>query len=137
MRKPGERLLTSLVEFQQLRLHAYIVILALSFSVFAVGILSLYSATAAVGIEVPLAVLYWVSLILFISRMLPLTIGNLGVREGILVAAFGLYGVQPAPAVLVGLLMFSSMLLIGMIGGAYQLAIASGWIAWRPDAKSQ
>jgi hypothetical protein len=70
---------------------------------------------------------------LFISRLLPLTLGNLGVREGILVLSFGLYGVEPAEAILVGLLMFSSVLFVAVVGAAYQIAIAMGWLDWKPD----
>lgn len=134
LRSPGERLLRSLVLFQGLPPAAYARVLAFSVSVFGLAILGMYFATVAAGVSVPLAVLLWVSLVLFVTRMLPLTVGNLGVRESVLAVAFGLYGVPPASAVLVGLLMFSSMLFMGLLGGAYQVAIASGWVRWRSGA---
>ena len=68
---------------------------------------------------------------LFISRMLPLTVGNIGIREGILVLAFGVYGVEPAAAILVGLIVFSSIIIVGVVGAIYQVAIAMGWIEWK------
>lgn len=133
----GQRLLASVVVFQQLRPADYVIVLGLSFCVFALSIVSMHVATIAVGVFVPLTALFWVNLILFVARLLPLTIGNLGVRESVLVLAFGLYGVPAASAVLVGLLMFSSLVFVGLTGGAYQLALASGWIAWRTNTDTE
>jgi hypothetical protein len=56
-----------------------------------------------------------------------LTFNNLGVREGLLVLAFSNYGVAAAKAIGVGLAMFSSSILIGLIGGMCQMALALDW----------
>lgn len=133
VRAPGGQLLTSVEEFQRLRSSDYAIALSLSLAVFLLGILNIWLAMTAVGLDVPLWALFWVSMILFISRMLPITVGNLGVRESIFVVAFGLYGVEPAPAVLVGLLMFGTQILTAVIGGAYQFALAAGWASWRGE----
>lgn len=131
IRVPGERLVSSLVNFQQLRRAGYLTVLGLSFTLWGLAIFGMLFATRAAGVSVPVTALIWINLILFITRLLPLTVGNLGVREGVLVLTFGIYGVAAAPAVLAGLLMFSSVLLVGLLGGLYQLAIANGWVAWR------
>lgn len=131
LQRPGLRMLDSVSGFQQLRARDYVVVLTMSCLVFSLGIVGLYLAATAVGQIVPISVFFWVSLILFVSRLLPLTVGNLGIREGILVAAFGLYGVAPAAAVLAGLLMFSSQLVSAVFGAAYQVALANGWVRWR------
>lgn len=110
---------------------SYVVVSALALGVFSLAILSMWCAATAASVDVPLSAFFWINLILFLSRLLPITVGNLGVREGILVLAFGLYGVDPAASVLVGLLMFSSFLFSGLIGAAYQIAIANGWVKWR------
>jgi hypothetical protein len=130
LRSPGERIVSSLAGFQKLRWTEYITVLSLSFAVFGLNILGMSFAATAAGVSVPVTALFWINLILFITRLLPVTIGNLGIREGVLVLTFGLYGIDAAPAVLVGLLMFSSVLFVGFLGGVYQLAIASGWVAW-------
>jgi uncharacterized membrane protein YbhN (UPF0104 family) len=137
LRLRATSVLNAFVELRSLRLVNYTAALAMSTLVFGLAILATWFAASAVSVEVPLAAFYWINLFLFVSRLLPLTVGNLGVREGILAVAFGLYGVQPAAAVLVGLLMFSSFLVIGMVGGAYQVAIANGWVEWRigPDRR--
>lgn len=131
VQRPGARLLESVADFQKLRSGNYVCVLAMSFAVFALGIAGLFFAATAVGLSIPTAVFFWVSLILFVSRLLPLTVGNLGIREGILAAAFGLYGVAPAAAVLAGLLMFSSQVVTATFGAAYQIALANGWVRWR------
>ena len=131
LRLPGERLVSSLASFRKMRWTEYFVVLCLSFAVFGLNILGMAFAATAAGVSVPVTALFWINLILFITRLLPVTIGNLGIREGVLVLTFGLYGIGAAPAVLVGLLMFSSVLFVGFLGGIYQLAIASGWVAWR------
>jgi hypothetical protein len=131
LRQPGERLVSSLAGFQGLRWRDYGLALSLSFAVFGLTVLGMAFAATAVGVSVPVTAFFWINLILFITRLLPVTIGNLGIREGVLVVTFGLYGIDAAPAVLVGLLMFSSVLFVGFLGGIYQLAIASGWVAWQ------
>lgn len=131
VQRPGARVLESVADFQKLRPGNYVILLAMSFAAFALGIVGLFLAATAVGLSIPTTVFFWISLILFVSRLLPLTVGNLGIRESILVAAFGLYGVAPAAAVLAGLLMFSSQLVSAIFGAAYQVALANGWVRWR------
>ena len=130
LRTRVQNLLVAIGDFRALTASAYFVALCLSVLVFGLGILSISLAAIAVNITVPLIAFFWISMVLFISRLLPLTVGNLGIREGILVLSFGLYGVEPAKAVLVGLLMFSSVLIVAVIGASYQIAIAMGWLKW-------
>lgn len=105
--------------------------LALSTLAFLLGVVAMACAVRAAGASVALYVLMWVAMTLFTARLVPITLSNLGVREGILVAVFGLYGVDASTALLVGLIMFTTTLLLAGIGGVYQLSIASGWVTWR------
>jgi hypothetical protein len=115
----------------------YAVTTLLSLFVFGLSMLSISFSTQAVNVAVPVAAFFWISMFLFISRLLPLTVGNLGIREGILVLCFGLYGIEPATAILVGLLMFSGVIIVGAIGAGYQIAIAMGWLKWTLDNSEQ
>ena len=130
-------LLSAIRELRTLKASGYVVVLGLSVLVFGLSILSIFFAAQAVNVTVPISAFFWVSMFLFISRLLPITVGNLGVREGILVFSFGLYGVDPATAVLVGLLMFSSVFFVAVIGAGYQIAIAMGWLDWNLDKGRQ
>jgi uncharacterized membrane protein YbhN (UPF0104 family) len=107
----------------------HIEVLSLSLLIFWLGILSFFCATRALGIEVPIATLVWISLALFVARLLPITFNNLGVREGLLILALGPNRVQPAQAVGLGLLMFSNTIWIGLIGAACHVALAFGWVS--------
>lgn len=126
-------LLSAIRDLRALKASAYVVVLVLSVLVFGLSILSIFFAAQAVDVTVPISAFFWVSMFLFISRLLPITVGNLGVREGILVFSFGVYGVDPATAILMGLLMFSSVFFVAIIGAGYQIAIAMGWLDWSLD----
>lgn len=133
LRSGVQGLVTAVRELRTMRRSGFLVTTLLSLIVFGLAILSIFFAARAVDVMVPVTAFFWVIMFLFISRLLPLTVGNIGVREGILVLSFGLYGIEPATAILVGLLMFSSVIIVGAIGAAYQVAVAMGWVEWTRD----
>lgn len=126
LRRPSQQLFASLDDFRRIRLWHYVSALGRSLMVFGLAILGMLLATIAADVTVPLTALFWINLILFVSRLVPIAAGNLGVREGILVVTFGLYGVDAAAAVLIGLIMFSNIIIVGVLGALYQIAIAFG-----------
>lgn len=126
-------LVNAVRELRTMRASAYVVTILLSLGVFGLQILNIFCVAQAVNVTVPVVAFFWVIMFLFISRLLPLTVGNLGVREAILVLSLGLYGIEPATAIVVGLLMFSSVVVVGAVGALYQIAIAIGWLQWSPD----
>lgn len=97
----------------------------------AVRILVLYCATRAFYIDVSPVHILWISAFLVFTAALPLTIANLGVREGLLVLALTPFGVAPATAVALGLLVFTNQIIAALIGAIYQLALSLGWVRWR------
>lgn len=97
----------------------------------AVRILVLYCAMRAFDLDVSPVHVLWISAFLVFTATLPLTIANLGVREGLLVLALTPFGVAPATAVALGLLMFTNQILAALIGAVYQLALSLGWVHWR------
>lgn len=134
--KIARSLLMAFGEFRRLKMPAYLNAQALSLAAFAFGLAGFACAAAAVQVVVPVTTLMWVSMVLFVTRLLPITLSNIGIREGVIVAAFGLYGVAPAQALLVGLIMFTNTLVIAIVGACYQIAVANGWVNWHahPDA---
>jgi uncharacterized membrane protein YbhN (UPF0104 family) len=123
--------LVALNDFRRLKVSDHLSIYALSLCAFGLGIAGFACAAAAAGVVIPITTLLWVSMILFVTRMLPITLSNLGIREGVVVASFGLFGVAPAPALLVGLIMFTNTLVVAFFGAAYQTAVTNGWVEWR------
>jgi len=127
LRKAVEAFLDGLGAFRTLGRRDLAEVLGLATLAFGLGLVSFSCATRALGLAVPLTTLVWISLALFLSRLLPITFNNLGVREGLLILALGGSAVAPALAVGVGLVMFSNSILLGLVGAGGQLAIALGW----------
>jgi uncharacterized membrane protein YbhN (UPF0104 family) len=107
------------------------------FRIFAWALLSvalrtlvLYFATRAIGVNVAPVHILWISAFLVFTATLPITIANLGVREGLLILALSPFGVVPATAVALGLLLFANQIIAALIGALYQLAISLGWVRW-------
>jgi uncharacterized membrane protein YbhN (UPF0104 family) len=98
----------------------------------ATGVLRFYLAMRALGIIVSLASVIWITAFLKFARFLPITIANLGVREGLLVFALAASNVPAQQAVALGLLGFSVAVLNGLIGAGYQVALVMGWASAKP-----
>lgn len=131
----AESLLRAIDDFRSLRPNDHLTVFLLASLAFPLGATGMWFAFTAIGESVPVTALLWVGMILFVSRLLPITLGNLGVRESILAVAFGFYGVEPAPAVLVGSIVFSNTRLMAVVGGVYQVAVAQVWVRWRTGAE--
>jgi len=129
----GKKLSSAVASLKHFRLLSYLDLLQImlfSVAAFAFGIGGFYCAVHAVGESVTFPALLWVSLVLFIARLVPITVSNLGVRESIIIYAFAAYGVASGPALLIGLLMFSNTIFIAVTGWIYQSALAMGWLTW-------
>jgi uncharacterized membrane protein YbhN (UPF0104 family) len=99
-----------------------IVLLGLSFCLQALGMGAVAVLGAGLGIEIPLA-FYFASLpLVTIATLIPISFSGIGVREGAFVYFLGLKGIQPEPALCLGLLFFSVQVAISLLGGlAYAL----------------
>jgi len=129
-----EMMITSLNAFRAIKPLHHLVILTISIGSVFVGVAVFVSASYAVGIKVPILTLAWTLVLLQVVRMAPITISNIGVREGLLVVILGMYGITAEKAVALGLIMFSSSLLTALIGLGYQFALTMGWARW--DSRS-
>jgi hypothetical protein len=122
-----EAFLASLRRFRSLRLVDHATILCISLLVFSSGLLSFLCAAYALELNVPVLTLVWTVALLRITRQLPLTISNIGVREGVLILALAPFGVSAAQAVALGLIALSKQIAIALIGFAYQVCCLAGW----------
>ena len=70
-------------------------------------------------------VFYFAALpIINIMTMVPITFSGIGVREGAFVYFLGLKGIEPEPALALGLLFFSIQVATGLVGGvAYAFGV--------------
>jgi uncharacterized membrane protein YbhN (UPF0104 family) len=134
LRKRMDHLLNELEPFRAFPLTRHLWLGAIASSSFAVGIAVRVMIMKSLGFEVPLSTIIWVDAILVVAAHVPITIGNLGLREGLVIAAFGLYGVPADVAVAYGLLLYGSRVIFALVGGSYQLALISGLTTMRGDA---
>ncbi len=85
------------------------------------SIIYLFAAKAA-RIDVPLGILVCQCALIFILGRLPISVGDLGVREATIVGSLALYGVDASSALLMSLVILSHRILLASIGAGYFLA---------------
>ena len=136
LRKRIDRLFDELEPFRAFALTRHLWLGTIALASFAVGIAVRVMIMKSLGFEVPLSTIIWVDAILVVAAHVPLTFGNFGVREGLVIAAFGLYGVPADVAFAYGLLLYGSRIIFALVGGGYQLALISGLTTMRGDART-
>jgi len=132
IREMVEYVIVSLEGFRRFVVRDHLAVYGLSLLVLFTNVTILGCATRAMGIELSPLVLFWVLAILTVARQIPATVGNLGIPEGILIVLLSLYGVEPERALAVGLILFSGILMIALIGLGYQVTLSLGLASWRP-----
>ena len=75
-----------------------------------------YFAVRTLGVSVPTAAIVAFAPAVAMAQVLPLSLGGLGVREGMLVLFLGPLGVSNGRAVAVGLLWYAMMLIVSLLG---------------------
>ena len=97
----------------------------------------LFSAWAA-SVAAPVSVLIWLCAIVFVLGKIPVTIANIGVREWVLVSLLPVYGVSRSAALLMSMILLSSLVFMAALGIVYQIlwTIQSRNVADREEHKS-
>lgn len=130
--KRVEMILTSLQSFRQFEVNFHLCILAFSLLIITVQIFGFILMCYSVDIVVPLVSLIWLRALTTITRQLPLTINNLGIREGILILMLTPYGIPMSEVMALGLIMVGNAVLFALVGLGYQLALSTGLARWKP-----
>jgi hypothetical protein len=96
------------------------------------GILAYEILAHALGLSLSFVTLGWVRSVVLIVTALPISIGGLGVREGVLLILLRPYGVADHDALAFSLLIFAvTMVWTGILGGLFELL---RWLAPRAPA---
>jgi uncharacterized membrane protein YbhN (UPF0104 family) len=135
--KPVHALAASVERLRNFTATDHLYVLMLGLLSFLMSLAGFAFAALAGGVALPFLTLVWVNALLLTVRLLPITIGNLGIREGLLIVIMGTYGIEPAQAVAVGLIVFTSSILNAVVGLCYQLALMAGLARWRPSASNR
>ena len=122
LRSRGLELVRSMGRFSELgtRQHASIAVLSLVRE--GVSVVQIVLIAGALDLSLPVFTLIWARALAVTLSMLPISIGGLGLREGSFALLLPAYGVGPEAAVALGLLMFGGTLVVGLVGGALELA---------------
>ena len=123
LRLTGQKILEQLSTFQTAGwlFHLKMFLFSLAGTII-YGIIVYVFAAKASGISVPVWVLVWQCALVFILGQLPISLANLGIREVALIESLALYGVNAPSALLMSLIIFSSKILLAIIGAVYQLS---------------
>ena len=75
----------------------------------------------ALGLPIIYLDMVWMSCLVLLLQILPISLAGIGVREGAYAYLFSLFGLAPEKGVLLGILLLSQMALIALIGGVLEL----------------
>jgi uncharacterized membrane protein YbhN (UPF0104 family) len=124
LRRSAEKVAGQVAVFQSapVRFHATIAAITILASCVLTVLVYVFAARAA-HVRAPLGVLIWLSAIIYLLGRLPISLANLGVREVTLVGFLAFYGVEKPGALLMSMILFSTSVLMAVVGAIYQL----GW----------
>ena len=122
VRNKADAVLTQLAVFQTAgrRFHLTIALIDASNGLLT-GILIYWFAARAASVGVSIGVLLWICAVVFLLSKVPISIANLGVREVTLVALLTGFGVVRSQALLMSMILFSSLVFMAGLGAVYQL----------------
>ncbi|UCG49145.1 MAG: flippase-like domain-containing protein [Phycisphaerales bacterium] len=126
VRAKVEQILEQIALFQTAGPRFHLAVAAINVTACIVGCFFIYLASAkAAGISVPVVTLVWLCAAVFLLGRLPISVANLGVREVTLVGILSLYGVEKTSALLMSMVLFSSLIFMAAVGAAFQIC----WVA--------
>jgi uncharacterized membrane protein YbhN (UPF0104 family) len=122
VRQKGQEIIEQIAIFQTVGGGFHLTMLSITIIAIILGGVCTYILSArGANITAPLGVLVWLCAIVSFLGRLPISIANLGVREATLVGFLALYGVETSPALLMSMILFSSVIFMAVIGAIYQL----------------
>ena len=114
-----------LTVIQQIPIRLVLQVVVLSTLAHILDIGASYYIARAIHIDLPFSFFLVVIPIVYLGTVLPISMGGLGVREGILVLLLTRVGELPSDAVMFSFLLYVNRIIIAALGGVIQLV--SGW----------
>ena len=68
------------------------------------------------GLDITILNLMSIMPLVYVATVVPISLGGVGVREGVMTAGLTLYGVEVSDAVMVSLLLYITKIIVGLIG---------------------
>ena len=98
-----------------------VLVLILSAMFQAADIVVTFLLSQALGISVSLVVFFAVIPLVYVAICMPISLGGLGIREGMLVFLLSKFGVAASDAVMLSFLVYVNRVVIASLGGLVQL----------------
>lgn len=96
-------------------------VVALSIAAQIPGVVVFFVLGRSLGLALTIAAMAWVRSVVVLVSVLPISVGGLGIREGILVLTLAASGVPPPAALALSILVFATTILApGLIGGVLE-----------------
>ncbi|HPS55389.1 MAG TPA: lysylphosphatidylglycerol synthase transmembrane domain-containing protein [Sedimentisphaerales bacterium] len=124
-RQKAQEVISQLAVFQTVgyRFHFLIMVITIVNTFAGSGAIYFLAAKGA-NIEVPLGLFFWMPAIIYILGKIPISIANLGVREITLIGILTAYGVDASAALLMSMILFSSIVFMAIIGAICQIYLS-------------
>lgn len=113
-------MVSGLRTFGVLQAHTLVLILLLSVLFQGLDIVVTFLLSRAIGINLSLLVFFAIIPLVYVAIVLPISLGGLGVREGILTFLLAQFGVATSDAVMLSFLVYITHVIIASLGGIVQ-----------------
>jgi hypothetical protein len=125
IRQKGMEILEQIATFQAAGAGFHLKIASITtVDTFIGGIIVYLLSARAANVAAPAGVLVWICAAIYVLGRVPISMANLGVREVTLVGILGVYGVEKSQALLMSMIIFSSLVFMAFIGAMYQISWA-------------
>jgi uncharacterized membrane protein YbhN (UPF0104 family) len=85
------------------------------------GVITYVFAAECANVTVPVGIFVWLCPVVYLLRRLPISIACLGVREVTFIGVLGIYGMEKSAALLISMILFSSSILMALIGAVFHV----------------
>lgn len=132
----GSEILDQIADFQSAGWRFHFMVALLTFiDTLVGGVVTYILAAQTANIDAPILIYVWLCAGIYVIGRLPITVANLGVREVSLVGFLAFYNVEKPAALLMGMILFSALVAMAMIGAIYQ--VSWGITGKKPDSLSE
>ena len=116
-----KKILVSSMEYRTIseRKHIEIFIVSIMYDFF--GILTMYLFSLSLDLPLTFIHLGWIRSIVLMLSMFPISFSGIGVREGSMIFLLQAYGIEPADAIALSLLILSGTIVLALCGGLIEL----------------
>ena len=122
IRQKSQEILDQIATFQAAGAKFHLAIASITvIAALVVGVFIYILAARAANISVPVGVFVWLCAIIYLLGRVPISFANLGPREFALIYGLAPYGVGASAAVLMSMILLSSLVFMAVIGAIYQL----------------